>query len=119
MPETMGRGWGRGAFERTIFFIGWVLSPFTFWNDALVNIPLSYLLANLVIRVFKADFLLVVLVFYWLTNALGILLMWGSGKSLVEGAKNKGREILKIFGTILIYSIILTVLAKFKILIPL
>lgn len=39
-----------------IFFIGWILSPLTWWNAQFVNIPLSYLLANLLFYIFPLHF---------------------------------------------------------------
>jgi len=35
---------------RAVFLIvvGWILSPLTFWNDAVVNIPITYLCASVV-----------------------------------------------------------------------
>lgn len=29
----------RRLFKAFIFFIGWILSPLTWWNDAFVNMP--------------------------------------------------------------------------------
>jgi hypothetical protein len=49
---------------RMVFFVGWLLSPFTFWNDAFVNIPLSYLSAIVIVKFLRVDFLMAVLVSY-------------------------------------------------------
>ena len=104
--------------NRTIFFIGWLLSPFTFWNDAFVNIPLSYLLANVFVRIWPVDFLLMVLVFYWLTNGAGILMMYFSGKNLLEGKRRAVREILSLVATLIAYSLILIALGRMGVLKP-
>ena len=40
----------KNIINRFVFFVGWILSPFTFWNDAFVNIPLSYVAASLLAR---------------------------------------------------------------------
>lgn len=105
-------------FNRLLFFIGWLLSPFTFWNDAFINIPLSYLLANIFVKIWLVDFLLTVLVFYWLTNGLGILMMYFSGKSLLAGKRGAAREILSLAATLVVYSIVLILLNKAGILKP-
>jgi len=105
--------------SRAVFFVGWLLSPATFWNDSLVNIPLSYLLANIWIRLFPADFLRVVILSYWLTNALGVFMMYAAGKSLIRDKANPMREVLKLFLAILTYSVILFVVGKAGILKPL
>ncbi len=100
------------------FFIGWILSPFTFWNDSFVNIPISYICANIVIRYFRVDFLLTVLAFYWLTNALGILIMYASGKELVGKGRHFVMEAVKLAFAIVLYTAILIFLNKTGILRP-
>ncbi len=95
-----------------------MLSPFTFWNDAVVNIPLSYLCANVFIRIWPTDFLLTVLVFYWLSNILGILLMYLSGKSIFKDRKAALRELTVLVATIALYSLILVLLNRAGILKP-
>ena len=84
--------------RNTIFFIGWVLSPLTFWNDAFVNIPLSYLLANILVRFIRADFLLLVLIAYWFTNALGLYMMYATTRQIFKGRGEALKEILKLTG---------------------
>ena len=104
---------------KVIFFLGWVLSPLTFWNDVFVNLPLSYLIANIVVRFFPLDFLVTVLVSYWLTNALGVVMMVFSGNKVFSGAgKTGGRIFLEIVGTVAVYSLVLIVLQHYGILRP-
>lgn len=104
---------------RCAFFVGWILSPFTFWNDSFVNIPISYICANIVIRHFRVDFLLTVLAFYWVTNALGILIMYLSGKGLM--GKRRGhhiKESVKLALAIILYTVVLIILNRMGILRP-
>ena len=103
---------------RTVFFLGWLLSPFTFWNDAFVNIPLSYICASLTLRFVHTDFLLTVLVFYWLSNGIGLIMMYASGRYLAQGKKDISREFLLFILTILVYSIVLIMLNSMGILKP-
>jgi hypothetical protein len=98
--------------KNTIFFIGWMLSPLTFWNDVFVNIPISYLSASLAIRVIKADFLFLVLIFYWLSNGFGILMMYFSGKSILQDKGSRLRALVTLLITIVIYSVIIIILNK-------
>lgn len=108
-----------GTFlNRAAFFLGWMLSPFTFWNDAFVNIPLSYVAASLTRRLFHADFLALVLVYYWISNGLGLLLMYLSGKKLIVGGKAILRELIILGATIGAYSLLLIMLNKMGILKP-
>ena len=101
--------------NRLLFFIGWLLSPFTTWNDVFINIPLAYLSASLFFKIFPANFALQVIVFYWLSNALGVLLMYTAGRSALKEKRLNFRSILI---TLLTYTIILFLLDKFVALRP-
>ena len=104
--------------KNTIFFIGWILSPLTFWNDAFVNIPVSYLCASLTVKFIKADFLFLVLLFYWISNLFGILLMVYSGKSIIQDKSGRLHALTTLLLTVLIYSIIIVILGKVGVLKP-
>lgn len=104
--------------KNSIFFIGWLLSPLTFWNDAFVNIPISYLCASIAVRCIKVDFLFLVLVFYWLSNGFGVLMMYLSGKSIMQDKGNRSRALATLLVTIVIYSIIIIILNRAGILKP-
>ena len=84
----------------------------TFWNDSFVNIPLSYILANVFVKILPMNFLLLLLVFYWLTNGLGLILMYATGKSIVGEKKGLVQSALAILKTIIIYSLILILLER-------
>ena len=104
--------------KNTVFFIGWMLSPLTFWNDVFVNIPISYFCASLAIRFIRADFLFLVLVFYWLSNGIGILMMFFSGKSIMRDKSNRLNALKTFLITVIIYSIIIVILSKIGVLKP-
>lgn len=101
--------------NRALFFIGWLLSPFTTWNDALINIPLAYLCASLFFKIFPHDFALQVIIFYWLSNGLGLLLMYITGRNVL---KEKSLSFKSILITLLIYTIILFIADKFVVFRP-
>lgn len=96
--------------NRALFFIGWLLSPFTTWNDVFINIPLAYLGASLFFKVFPHNFALQVIIFYWLSNGLGIFLMFTMGRNVLKEKRLSFRSILV---TLLIYSVILFLVGKF------
>ncbi len=104
--------------KNAVFFIGWMLSPLTFWNDVFVNIPIAYLCATLLVRVIKADFLFLVLIFYWLSNGLGILMMYLSGKSIMQDKSNRLQALVTLLITVVIYSVIIIILNRTGILKP-
>lgn len=108
----------KNFINRLVFFIGWMLSPFTFWNDAFVNIPFAYICANIYVRMWRSDFLTAVIAFYWISNGLGIFMMYISGKSLFTGKGSIIRELLKLVITLVIYSLALVILYKAGILKP-
>ena len=59
--------------------IGFILSPLTWWNDLVVNVPLAYLLSIPFSLIHEKLFLPNFIIGYWLTNLLGfVLLHWGS-----------------------------------------
>lgn len=105
--------------NRIAFLIGWLLSPFSFWNDAFINIPISYLSANLIIKFVRVDFLMAMLVSYWISNILGIAIMFYSGRQIIKTRKDLIREIVIFALTIVIYSEIIVVINKFGVLKPL
>jgi hypothetical protein len=59
--------------------VGFILSPLSWWNDLLVNVPLAYAFAT-VVGLFARDlFVPALLVGYWLTNVVGFVLLVVSG----------------------------------------
>lgn len=95
-----------------------MLSPFTWWNDAFVNLPLAYIIAGLFNKLLSGRFLPAFLTAYWLTNLLGIILMYigASGLFSIRGlVKNK---IWVVLITVIIYSIISAFLIGAKIIKP-
>ncbi|MFH1190054.1 MAG: hypothetical protein V1682_05120 [Candidatus Omnitrophota bacterium] len=101
--------------NRLLFFVGWILSPFTTWNDVFINIPLAYLSASLFFKVFPCNFALLVIIFYWLSNGLGLALMYVTSRSVL---REKRLSFMSILLTILTYSIVLFLLDKFIVLRP-
>jgi hypothetical protein len=104
--------------KNAIFFIGWMLSPLTFWNDVFLNIPISYLCASLAVRFIKADFLFLVLIFYWISNGFGILMMILSGKSIIQDKSKRLHALLALLITVIIYSVVIIILNRTGILKP-
>ena len=95
-----------------------MLSPFTFWNDAFVNIPISYLCANLLMPYLRIGFLNLVIICYWATNGLGVVIMFLSGKNILGEEKVIKHALIRLFGTLAIYSFVLIALGRLGILKP-
>jgi hypothetical protein len=64
--------------------VGYILSPLSFWNDFLVNIPIAYGLSYLLSFLIKDIFLESMIFFYWVSNVVGMLMMHFGIKDMVS-----------------------------------
>ena len=102
-------------------FIGFMLSPLSWWNDLFVNVPLAVGFAWLVSLFYKPAFAASVVIGYWLTNVLGFVLMHRGGQKLLsskETGKYSGRELFTDVVISLLYTLLILFLVKLKILQP-
>lgn len=97
----------KNTFRALLFFIGWVLSPMTWWNDAFVNIPLSYLMANSLFYILHMPFGWLMIGSYWFTNFIGLFFIYFSGKGLVVSSKNKFKTVIILAVLVIVYSAIM------------
>ena len=114
-------GWKRKITGGALVFVGYMLSPLSWWNDLFVNLPLALAFAWVVSWFYKPAFEACVVVGYWLTNVLGFILMHkGAQKMIVEKGKPYSRRALaKDMGVSLLYTALIVILLKLKILAPL
>jgi len=88
---------------------GFILSPLSWWNDAVINVPLAYLFSVPFTFFSEAMFLPSFLMGYWLSNLLGLLMMhWGG-----EGLLNRKRPTISVRRSMIVsvlYSIIIIIL---------
>jgi len=98
-----------------IAIIGYILSPLSWWNDLIINIPLAYAFAFPFGLISKKIFLPMMVLGYWLTNITGFMLMHYGIKDVVAG-KNKSPNIkhdfIKNFAISTIYTAVVILLAK-------
>ncbi len=74
--------------------IGFILSPLSWWNDLLVNIPLAYLFAWPFGALNERLFLPALVFGYWLTNIIGMLLLHaGLKKTFASRRKERFRQV--------------------------
>ena len=117
-------GWKRKAYGGILGFIGFMLSPLSWWNDLFVNVPLAVGFGWLVALICKPAFEPAVIIGYWLTNVLGFILLHKGAEKLVDreasgpGA-NPRRNFLKDVGISLLYTLLILVLVKLKVVQPL
>jgi hypothetical protein len=107
---------------------GFILSPLSWWNDLIVNIPISYVLALPFGLINKQIFNIAFVAMYWLTNVVGILMMQFGAKGFskketparnathnVAGGKLTKKNLLTNLGFCSLYSVLIFVLVQFKI----
>ena len=105
----------------TLAFVGFMLSPLSWWNDLFVNVPLALAFAWVVSLflppIFGASFVLG----YWLTNVLGLVLMQ-KGAQQAMSAESKPytrRQIIVDLGISLTYTLLIIALVQYGVIKPL
>jgi hypothetical protein len=58
-----------------ISFIGYLLSPISWWNDLFINLPIAYIIAWPFSLISETLFLPILIIAYWLTNIIGLIMM--------------------------------------------
>jgi hypothetical protein len=110
----------RKAAGGLLAFIGFMLSPLSWWNDAFVNLPLAVGFAWIIALFYKPAFAPSVVIGYWLTNVLGFVLMHKGGAKILSEAdapyswRHLGRDLI----VSLLYTLLIVALIKLKVLQP-
>jgi hypothetical protein len=100
--------------------LGFMLSPLSPWNDLFVNIPLALGFASLVSWFYKPAFKASLIVGYWLTNIIGLILLHKGARQLV-GEKEKvysRRALMQDLGVSLLYTGLIILLVRLQVLKP-
>jgi multisubunit Na+/H+ antiporter MnhG subunit len=100
--------------------VGYMLSPLSWWNDAFVNLPLALAFAWLVSVFYRPAFAPAVIVGYWLTNVVGLVLLHKGAQQFLSETRSKysRRELLQDVGVSLAYTVLIVALIKFGVLKP-
>ena len=106
--------WKRKATGGLLAIIGYALSPLSWWNDAVVNIPLALAFAWVVALFYRPAFELSWIVGYWLTNVLGFVLMHKGAQKMLrdEEKKYSWRDAVRDIGISLLYTALIVLLIK-------
>jgi len=94
--------------------LGFLLSPLSWWNDLVFNIPIAYGFAFLFGLISEKLFFPMMIFGYWLTNIAGLILMHHGVKGVIHPGKtghNKNELIKDIIFSIL-YTLAIAVLVK-------
>jgi hypothetical protein len=113
--------WKRKLTGSVLATIGFLLSPLSWWNDLFINLPLALGFAWAVSWFYRPAFELSLVVGYWLTNVLGFLLMHKGAQRFASGQPKaySRRDFAKDVGVSLLYTGLILILLKWKILAPL
>ena len=65
----------RILFGSALVVVGFILSPLSWWNDLLINVPIAYAFSYPFSLVSRNLFLPSFILGYWITNILGFVLM--------------------------------------------
>ena len=112
--------WKRKASGGILAFVGYMLSPLSWWNDLFVNVPLALVFAWAVSLFYKPAFGASLILGYWLTNVLGFVLMQKGGERIFskQDKPYTGRALLRDMGISLVYTAVIVLLVKVDILKP-
>jgi hypothetical protein len=97
-----------------LFTVGFILSPLTWWNDIVINLPLSYVLAQLLKLIDQSIFNISFIIIYWMTNLSGLLLMHYGGKLSLDRESTENR-LIKFLLVSAFYTLLIFVLIHFDI----
>jgi hypothetical protein len=121
MPINWPVAWKRKISGGIVGFVGFMLSPLSWWNDLFVNVPLAVAFAWVISFFYRPAFEACVVLGYWLSNVLGFVLMHKGAQQVLSDEKSKysRRDFLKDVAISLAYTVLILLLLKFGILKPL
>lgn len=106
----------RGGF---LLILGYLLSPLCWWNDLIFNLPLAYGFGY-ICRWFSASwFIPGLIVGYWLSNIIGILLMQFGAIDVIQTPsqpRNLKKDLITGVASSTVYTLVIVALVHFKIL---
>jgi mannose/fructose/N-acetylgalactosamine-specific phosphotransferase system component IIC len=116
--STLRRSKGRIVKGGILAIVGWILSPLTWWNDLLVNIPIAYGFGCLFSLISESLFLPFMVVGYWFTNILGLFLLHkGVITAVSKGGRRYGKkDLLKDLAIAVGYTAVIVTLIQLNIL---
>src|SRR5262245_57686275 len=106
--------WKRKATGGFLGFVGFMLSPLSWWNDLFVNIPLATGFGWLIALVYRPAFEPAGIVGYWLTNVLGFVLMQKGTQRILsdQPSRYSRKDLLRDLGLSLAYTCLIIALLK-------
>ncbi len=112
--------WKRKTIGSITAFVGYMLSPLSWWNDLFVNVPLALAFAWLVSLFSKRAFMPSLVVGYWLTNVVGFILLHKGAQQILSKQPKpySRRDLAKDVAISLLYTVVIVFLVQFGVLKP-
>ena len=112
--------WKRRVGGGLVVFIGFMLSPLSWWNDLFVNVPIAVGFGWLASLVYKPAFNPAVVVGYWLTNVIGLVLMQNGAAAAISGQTPlySRKSLVKDLVISLLYTAVILLLIRWQVLKP-
>ena len=101
-------------------FVGFMLSPLSWWNDAFVNLPLALVFAWVAGWFCPRAFAASLVLGYWLTNVLGFVLMHKGGAKILSDKDRpySWKSLARDLAVSLLYTLLIVALVQLGILQP-
>lgn len=119
-PPRASNSWKRRMAGGFVGFIGFLLSPLSWWNDLFVNVPIAVAFGWLTSLIYKPAFNAAVVLAYWLTNVIGLVLLHkGAAVALSGTARRYSRkDLIQDVFVSLAYTAVIVLLIRCKVLQP-
>lgn len=101
-----------------LFVIGFLLSPLSWWNDLVFNLPIAYGIGYVLSRPNPSLLVPCTIAGYWISNVLGFVLMQAGVVDVFQNPdqeRNPKKEILSGLATSTAYTLLIVLLLQFKI----
>lgn len=99
---------------------GYILSPLSWWNDLFVNLPIAYFVGGLFGLISRNLFAPTMILAYWLTNVLGLVMLHLGGECLIKNQQiNLTRDkfcrnlAISVFYTLVVFILIKLQIIRF------
>lgn len=112
--------WKRKISGGILAFVGFMLSPLSWWNDLFINVPLALAFAWVVSLFYQKAFAPSLVIGYWLTNVLGFILMHKGAQRMLSNKEQRysRKDLLRDVGISLLYTAVIVALVQFGVLKP-
>jgi len=110
--------WKRKMQGGVLGWIGFMLSPLSWWNDLFVNVPLALAFGWVVALIYRPAFETAVIFGYWLTNLLGFVLLHKGAQRMLSKEETftrySRRDLFRDLAISLLYTLLIVLLVKLK-----